>query len=70
MSKFWDIVLVVIGIIFVVFGFIAYSKVANSPMPFIEKISLFGIFGFIGAVCAAIGLANYTENPNNSFGSH
>lgn len=70
MSKFWDVLLVIIGIIIVAIGFIAYEKVSASPMPFVEKMSLFWIFGFIGSICVAIGFANITSGPNDSFGSH
>lgn len=70
MSKFWDLVLVVIGIIIVVIGFVAYEKVAASTMPFVEKMALFWIFGLIGCICVAFGFADITSGPNDSFGSH
>ena len=70
MSKFWDVFLIVVGIIIVAIGFIAYEKVSASPMPFIEKMSLFWIFGLIGSICVAIGFTDITSDPNDSFGSH
>ena len=70
MSKFWDIFLIVVGIIIYVIGFVVYSKVSTLPMPFSEKMCAFWIFGFIGSICLAIGFADLTSNPNDSFGSH